>query len=323
MRALQILIADDHAAVRREIRTLLESEPEWRICGEAVDGHKAVDLAGRLRPDVVLLDVTMPGLGGLEAARRIRQDVPDARIVVLTTHATEVVDEPCRRAGAAAVISKADAPSLVAAIETMRPPRPPVHLAGSTVGRHRHIAAFFHSYDERYRVLGSFIAEGLQRDEKALHIIDPPDRDIHLQRLRERGIDVDAAEARGQLQLLPWHDAHLRGDRFDQDAMLELAREIVDSGSPRGYPLTRVIAHMEWALEERPGVGDLVEYEARLNPLLDDYDDVVICTYDVSRFPENVIAGVARAHPAVSVDGALRAGGLYRGQTLRAGGGPH
>ena len=80
---------------------------------------------------------------------------------------------------------------------------------------------------------------------------------------------------------------------------------------PQGYPLTRMIGHLEWALEDWPGVHDLVEYETRVNDVLDDYDDVVICTYDVSRFPETLIANVARAHPAVIVDGSLRANGHY------------
>jgi hypothetical protein len=93
--------------------------------------------------------------------------------------------------------------------------------------------------------------------------------------------------------------------------MLALVREIADSGSSQGYPLTRVIAHMEWALDDWPGVRDLIEYETLVNPLLDDYDDIVVCTYDVSRFPEALIAGVARAHPAVIVDGSLRANSLY------------
>jgi DNA-binding NarL/FixJ family response regulator len=306
MRALRILIADDHAAVRRQIRTLVESEPEWRVCGEAGNGLEAVDLAGRLRPDVVLLDITMPGCSGLEAAHQIRRDLPHARVVVLTTHAPEAVDEPFRRAGVTAVITKADTRSLVATIETARPPRRPVHLAGSTVGRHRHIAGFFHSSDERYRVLGSFIAEGLQRDEKALHLIDPPDRDLHLQRLRERGIDADAAEARGQLELLSWHDSYLSGGRVDQNTTFGLIHARVECGSPDGWPRTRLIAHMEWALAEPPGVRDLIEYEARVSDMLEDYDDVVICTYDVSRFPEVLIAGIARAHPAVIVDGSLQ-----------------
>jgi DNA-binding NarL/FixJ family response regulator len=312
MRTLRILIADDHAAVRRAIWSLLESETEWRICGEASDGVEAVEMAGRLRPDVVLLDMTMPGLSGLEAARQIRQNVPEAQVVVLTTHALDVLEEEFRRAGARAIISKPDADrSLIPAIETVRPRRGPVHLAGSVVGRHRHIAAFFHSDEERYRVLGPFIAEGLQHEEKALHIIDPPNRGVHIAHLREQGIDAARAEARGQLELVPWDKAYLRGGHFDQRAMLALIREFVDGGAPQGYPLTRLIAHMEWASEDSPGVADLVEYETRLNDVLEDYDDIVICAYDVPRFPAAIITDVMRRHPAVIIDGSLQHNSLY------------
>jgi DNA-binding NarL/FixJ family response regulator len=307
MRALRILIADDHAAVRRGIRSLLDSEPQWRVCGEARDGIEAVDLASRLRPDVVVLDVTMPRLNGLEAAREIGQHVPAAKIVVLTTHGLDVANEELRRAGSHAVVAKAEADrSLIAAIEKLRPRRAAVHLAGSVVGRRRHIAAFFHSEEERYRVLASFIDEGLGRDEKALHIIDPPSRAVLLQQLRERGIDADGAEARGQLELVPWHEAYLRGGHFDENAMLTLIRTFIESGVPPGYPLTRLVAHMEWALEDLAVVRDLVRYESRLNDVLDDYDDVVICAYDLARFPADLITDVARAHPAAVIDGSLR-----------------
>jgi DNA-binding NarL/FixJ family response regulator len=307
MRALRILIADDHAAVRRGIRSLLDSEPQWRVCGEARDGVEAVDLASRLRPDVVVLDVTMPRLDGLAAAREIGQHVPDAKIVVLTTHGLDVANEELRRAGSHAVVAKAEADrSLIAAIEKLRPRRADIHLAGSVVGRRRHIAAFFHSEEERYRVLASFIAEGLAGDEKALHIIDPPSRAVHLQQLRDRGIDGEGAEARGQLELVPWQETYLRGGRFDENAMLALMRTFVESGSPSAYPLTRLVAQMEWALENFDGMRDLIRYEARLNDVLDDYDDVVICAYDVARFPADVITDVARAHPAAVIDGSLR-----------------
>jgi DNA-binding NarL/FixJ family response regulator len=306
MRALRILLADDHAAVRRELRALLE-ETEWRICGEARDGAEAVEMAGRLRPDVVLLDVTMPGLDGLEAARRIRRNLPQAQVVVLTTHAIDAVDEEFRRAGALAVVSKPHADrSLVAAIELVRPRAAPIHLAGSVVAGRRHIAAFFHTEEERYRVLGPFIAEGLQRGEKAVHLIDPPDRRVHFQQLRKRGIDVDQAEARGQLQLVSWADTYWRGGRFDLNAMLTRVREIIDDGLAEGRPLTRALAHMEWALQDRPGVEQLAEYETRLNDVLEDYDDVVICAYDLTKFPAALITDVMRGHPAVVIDGSLQ-----------------
>lgn len=81
---------------------------------------------------------------------------------------------------------------------------------------------------------------------------------------------------RGQLVVKRWWDAYLRDGHFDQDRMLALIEEVLSSGPPEGYSLTRLVAHMEWALEDFPGVNDLVEYETRLNFILPKYKDPVI-----------------------------------------------
>jgi len=152
----------------------------------------------------------------------------------------------------------------------------PIRFAGSALGEQRHVCAFFHSPDEEYRVLLPLIKEGFERGEKAFHIVDPELRDEHLRRLESAGIDVVAAEHSGQFELRNWADAYLRGGHFDQEKMLALIQEVLEGGSEQGYSLTRLVAHMEWALEDRPGVDDLVEYETRLNYLLPRYKDPVI-----------------------------------------------
>lgn len=151
----------------------------------------------------------------------------------------------------------------------------PVHLAGSVLDRARHVCAFFHARDEEYRVLMPFIVEGFEHGDRAFHIVDPHHRPDHIERLRESGIDTDVAEAREQLRVLPWEDAYLRGGHFDQNAMLALIEEVLTAGKTLGFPLTRLVANMEWALEDRPGVEDIVEYETRLNYVLPKYDDAV------------------------------------------------
>ncbi len=121
-----------------------------------------------------------------------------------------------------------------------------------------------------------FIKDGFERGDRAFHIVDPMLGDDHLRRLRSAGIDVEAEEKRGALELRNWQDAYLREGHFDQDRMLALIQEILDESPKKGFRLTRLVAHMEWALEDRPGVDDLVEYEARLNYLLPRYKDPVI-----------------------------------------------
>ncbi len=152
----------------------------------------------------------------------------------------------------------------------------PIHFANATLGSERHICAFFHSSDEEYRVLLPFIREGIERGEKAFHIVDPQLMDDHFHRLRDAGIDTEATSQRGQLVVKRWEDAYLRDGHFDQDRMLALIEEVLSAGPKEAYLLTRLVAHMEWALEDFPGVNDLVEYETRLNFILPKYKDPVI-----------------------------------------------
>jgi hypothetical protein len=150
-----------------------------------------------------------------------------------------------------------------------------VRLAGAVLDRSRHVCAFFNSKEEEYRVLLPFVKEGFAQGDKAFHIVDPRNRPQHLQRLEQEGIDVAAAEQRGQLEVLRWEDAYLREGHFDQNRMLALIEEVLQGGEAQGFPLTRLVANMEWALEDRPGVDDVVEYETRLNYVLPKYDDAV------------------------------------------------
>lgn len=156
----------------------------------------------------------------------------------------------------------------------MAAPRP-VTLAGKSLERSRHVCAFFNSKDEEYRVLLPFIKEGFGRGEKAFHIVKEDHHPEHRATLARAGITVAEAESSGQFVLRRWEDAYLRDGHFDQTQMLALIEEVLQSGKTEGYPLTRLVANMEWALEDRPGVNDIVEYETRLNFILPKYDDAV------------------------------------------------
>jgi len=127
----------------------------------------------------------------------------------------------------------------------------------------------------------------------------------------QAGIDVAKAEQKGQLEIRPWESAYLRGNRFDQYAMLDLIKEVLEGGRASGFPMTRLWANMEWALEDLPGVHDIVEYETRLNEFLPQYDDVVVCTYDLSKFSAPVVMDIMRTHPQVIVGGVLQENPFY------------
>jgi hypothetical protein len=151
-----------------------------------------------------------------------------------------------------------------------------------------------------------FIKDGLDAGEKGFHIVDPDLRDDHLKRLAQSDINVERAIATGQLDVRAWQEAYLRGDRFDQDAMLALVDNVLRANATAGYSRTRIVAHMEWVSLDKPDVDDLLEYESRVNYVLAKYHDPVICTYDLSKFSASMAIDVMRAHPMVIIGGVLQ-----------------
>ena len=121
----RILIADDHEVVRRGIRTLIESRSAWEICGEAATGKEAVQKTARLKPDIVLLDITMPEHSGLEAIPEILEAHPETRILVLTMHDSGRIASRALAAGASGLVLKSDAArDLIRALEAIGKKKP-------------------------------------------------------------------------------------------------------------------------------------------------------------------------------------------------------
>ncbi len=152
----------------------------------------------------------------------------------------------------------------------------PIHFGGATLTRYRHVCAFFHNRDEEYRVLLPFIREGFERSERAFHIVDPKLRGSHLEQLESGGIKVKETQQTGQLEVRNWEDTTLRDGHFDQHRMLALIDRILAEGKSGAFAVTRFVGHMEWALEDRPGLNDFVEFETRVNYVLRKYSDPVI-----------------------------------------------
>jgi DNA-binding NarL/FixJ family response regulator len=120
MKPIRVLLADDHTIVRAGIRSLLEKQPGLQVVAEAADGRQALALAEAHRPDIILLDIGMPGLNGLETTARLRQTVPTARIIILSMHANEEYVVQAIQAGAAGYVLKQSAiDDLGAAIKTV------------------------------------------------------------------------------------------------------------------------------------------------------------------------------------------------------------
>ncbi len=116
-----IVLADDHPIVRQGLRTLLEAEPDFSVIGEAADGHETVGLARRLRPALVIVDLKMPKLDGLEVCRRIRDGLPHIRVIILSMYANAAyVTEAFRRGATGYVLKESDTSNLVEAVREVQ-----------------------------------------------------------------------------------------------------------------------------------------------------------------------------------------------------------
>jgi DNA-binding NarL/FixJ family response regulator len=125
MKNLRILVADDHALMRRGIKALLQSHAGWEVCGEAPTGREAVAQAEALKPDIVVMDISMPELNGIEAARRIRKALPNTEVLILSLHYSDHLIREILEAGVRGYIVKSDSDrDLVIAVETLANHKP-------------------------------------------------------------------------------------------------------------------------------------------------------------------------------------------------------
>jgi DNA-binding NarL/FixJ family response regulator len=125
MNPLRIVVVDDHAVVRRGVRALLESQSGWEVASEASTGREAVDVAKRLQPDVVVMDLSLPDLNGLDATREILKKSPRTEVLVLTMHHSEELVRDVLHAGARGYVLKSDADAnLIAAVDSLRQHKP-------------------------------------------------------------------------------------------------------------------------------------------------------------------------------------------------------
>ncbi len=180
MNPLRILLADDHEIVRRGLVSLLKSHAGWEVCGEAQDGRQAVEKAKELRPEVVILDIGMPNLNGLEAARQILHDNAQSKVLILTiTDADEMV-RAVLAAGARGFVLKSDAArDLVTAVEALQSNKPfftsrvAEMVLGGFLGRNRPTAdgeVTLPSLTPREREIVQLLAEGKSSKEVASHL---------------------------------------------------------------------------------------------------------------------------------------------------------
>jgi DcmR-like sensory protein len=172
-------------------------------------------------------------------------------------------------------------------------------------GKHRHhLCAFFHDKEEEFRTLLPFVVDGLAAGEKAVHVVHPKNREAHRHRLSNAGIDVEAAEQRGQLDVVAGPSGYINGDTFDQSGALKIIDDLLNEARLMGFRQTRYIGFMDWAAEIRG--EELIAFEALACPVLAKHDDPVICSYDLSRFNGADVLDIMRTHPAAIIAGVLQ-----------------
>jgi MEDS: MEthanogen/methylotroph, DcmR Sensory domain len=193
----------------------------------------------------------------------------------------------------------------------MRKTTAPIPFAGSQLDQTRHVCAFFNSTEEEYRVLLPFIRDGLQCGHKAIHVVNPDQRQDHLQRLAEAGIDLTGAQQSGQLELRINSEVYLPDGRFDPDRMIAAFEQLASGNSGAGYPLSRICCRMDWTVKDQSHVDDVIEFESRVNDVWSRHEDAVICTYHLGQFRGNEVIDIMRTHPMVIIGGMLQQNPFY------------
>jgi DNA-binding NarL/FixJ family response regulator len=209
MKKVRILIADDHDIVRRGMRPLIESEWGWEVCGEAVDGLQAVAMANELKPDIVILDVGMPELNGVEVTRQIKRTLPDTEILAFTGQESETLVHQLFSAGARGCVLKADAGEhLIPAIKALIDHQPFLASKVSQI------------------VFDSYLKGGMKPGQAAPDGLTPREREI-VQLLAEGKSNKEVASALGiSVKTVETHRAAIMR-KLDLKAFSELVRYAV------------------------------------------------------------------------------------------------
>lgn len=178
---LRVLIADDHTIVRSGVRLLLEREPDIKVVGEALDGNEALAMVKRLHPDVILMDITMPGMDGLEATRQIKARWPDVKVLVLTMHRSDEYFFEMLKAGASGYVLKgAETSELIHAVrvvgqgEVFLYPTMASKLVGDFLSRVSKGVESDPSLTQREKEILRMLAEGYSNKEIAEKLVVSP-----------------------------------------------------------------------------------------------------------------------------------------------------
>jgi len=317
--SIRILIADDFRGWRLQNSLLLQARPEWQVIDEASDGSEAVQKAAELKPDLILLDIGLPKLNGIEAALRIRQLSPSSKIIFLSLHTSLDVVQAALSTGARGYVCKTDAQSeLLPAIDAVF--RGTQFVSSSIEGYeftdtsgkkapHRHEVLFYSNDTVLLDGFTRFIAAALKAGNAAIVLATKSHRDSLLQKLKADGVDTDAALQQGTYVPLDAADAlsKVMVDGLPDlvrffggiGGLIEAAAKAAKSEQPRV-----VVCGEGVALLHAEGKADAaIRIERGCNDLAKTQEVDILCAYPLSGFhgeeDKHDFQGICEEHTAI------------------------
>jgi len=317
--SIRILIADDYKDWRRQVLLLFQAQPEWQVTAEAADGLEAIQKAEELKPDLIVLDIGLPKLNGIEAARQIRQLSPSSRIVFLSQNKDLDVVRAAMGTGAQGYVYKTDAPSdFLPAIEAVL--RGKQFVSSSLKGYeftdtstekspHRHEALFYSDDTVFLDGFALFIAAALNAGNAAIVLVTKSHRDSLLQRLKAESVHVDGAIQQGTLILLDVADtlATLMVDGLlDPVRVFEGFSGLIQTASKAAkaeHPRVVICCECKGSLWAEGKTDAAILLEQGCNELAKIYEVDLLCAYPLSAFhgdeDELVLQSIYAEHSGV------------------------
>jgi DNA-binding NarL/FixJ family response regulator len=316
---IRILIADDYENWRRQVRILLQARPEWQIICDVSDGDEAVRKAEELQPDLILLDVGLPKLNGIDAARRIRQLSPASKILFMSTDNSEDVVELAMSTDAYGYVYKARAQSeLLPAIDAVLRGEHFVtgrltghKVAGSTEAKAPHFhEVLFYSDDEVFvENFAHFIAATLGAGDVAVVVANEAHRNRIAQRLNGRGSIIDAAIREGRFISLDADETlstFMVNNMPDSNRFFEVVAGLIKTAAKavnKERPRVTICGEGVSILCAQGNLAAAIRFKQLCNELATRYEVDILCGYSLSGFhgemPENVFETICAEHSAV------------------------
>ena len=307
--AISVVLADDHRGVRESLRCLLEKEAGIEVVGEAENGVQAVQLVGLLHPDVVVMDVLMPELNGIEAARRIKECGTDTKILALSMHAERRYIANMLHAGASGYVLKDHAyAELARAVRSVagyvKPKREvmcgtPMLAALESLQPGDHVCCIHESEEELHDLVPAFFKPALESGEKALYVADIRSPRTIMEWMSLAGIPAEEALADGRFAIMTPEQGMVCGGVFDPDRAISLITREIEAARAAGFTALRVASEMSWIFSACSGAGRLDEYEAKLNRVTANTSCTIMCLYDRNRFRAEILLDTLKSHPIV------------------------